>query len=445
MPARDGNGQEMMSSPRGRLLREGAWVALGQGLSAIAAIVSIRIMTELLAPEQFGRLTLLIALAALALGLASTPILQAVFRFYPEWQQAGQVGRLRRVCRKASSKAVMLAASLLVFAGILLGSVTGEPLVVFFLVALLLVVDAVRSFELAFLNAARRQASAAMVLAADAWSRPIVAVVVVSLLGPSAEAGLAGYLLGAGLALGLIKVLLPANHDLATPSEDMNAERGLALALRNYSLPLIPLAFFGWFGGTGDRYVIAGMLSLGEVGMYAAAFGLASRPFLMLAGVIEQTYRPVLHTAVAEADRLAIETTKRRVLAVTGAVAVSGVVCFFGLSKVIATLLLAEEYRAAASLMPWIAMGYGFLMIAGVYTRLCYAFDATRSILLLSVVASLIGLITLFVGLSAFGLMGAALVVPVRYFIEMSMAWWLSRRAEGKFFKQAKHAPHVRR
>ena len=51
-------------------------MASGQVLSALAALVSIRIMTELLPPEEFGRLTLLLGAAALALGLAATPRLQ---------------------------------------------------------------------------------------------------------------------------------------------------------------------------------------------------------------------------------------------------------------------------------------------------------------------------------------------------------------------------------
>ena len=32
----------------------------------------------------------------------------------------------------------------------------------------------------------------------------------------------------------------------------------------------------------GDRYLIAGLLTLGDLGIYAAAYGLVSRPYLML-------------------------------------------------------------------------------------------------------------------------------------------------------------------
>ncbi len=77
---------------RRRILREGAWVAAGQIASAAATIVSIRIMTELLTPDGFDRLTLLVGVAALALGLAANPRLQALMRYYPDAAHEGRIG-----------------------------------------------------------------------------------------------------------------------------------------------------------------------------------------------------------------------------------------------------------------------------------------------------------------------------------------------------------------
>jgi O-antigen/teichoic acid export membrane protein len=420
---------------RRRIVRDGAWVAFGQVGSAVAALASIRIVTELISPEEFGRLTLLVGMAALALGLAANPRLQALIRYYPEARQEGRTHALRIAGFRLIWPLALLAAGVLAGGLGLSSRWIGGAWYTGILVAALFATDCLRSFELALFNAARRQRAAALVYAADAWSRPLMAMAAVSAFGSSGEAALAGYTAGSALVVIAMRAWLRCEgRGKGNEDDARRAERGeaLCLAIRRYALPLAPIALFGWLSGVGDRYVIAGLLSLEDAGIYAAAYGLASRPFLMLAGVVELTMRPVLQEAAASGNIPLIGRAKRSWLLVIAAGATLGTIAFLVLSGWIADILLAPEYRAAAALMPWIALGYGLYAMAGVYTRLCYVFDDPRAVVTITAFGGIIGLLMMVLATFLAGLEGAAGSTSVSFGAQLLLSHVLALRSQRK-------------
>lgn len=422
-----------------RTIGEGVWVAAGQIASAIAALASIKIMTELLPPSEFGRLALLMGVAALALGLSAGPRLQAVLRFYSDYARLGQVALLRRVSGRLVSGSVCVWVIAVASAWAVGVPTLGGTWFTGALIAAILIVDSLRSFELSLLNAARRQRTAAFIYAADAWSRPLLAIVAVLIFGPNATAALAGYVIGSTLVV-LVMLLTTklegtgSSAPPATVDSSTEMETELAAAIRRYALPLVPLAVFGWINGVGDRYVIGGMIGLEAAGLYAAAYGLASRPFLMFSNIIEMTLRPQLHDAVATADSAAINAAKQPLLLATTAGAAIGVIAFVGLSDLAAKLVFGAGYDEAARLMPWIALGYAFHIGSNVFSRYCYAFDDTRAILALTVFGAVTGLVVLIPGILLGDLPGAAKAVPIYFGMELILSILLAQRAERAFF-----------
>ena len=421
-----------------RALGEGAWVAAGQLATAIAALASIKVMTELLPPSEFGRLTLLMGIGALALGLSAGPRLQAVIRFYSEYARLDQVALLRRVSRKLVGGSVCVWVVAIAAAWAFGAPTLGGTWFTGALIAAILIVDSVRLFELVLLNAARRPRTAALIYAADAWSRPLLAAIAVLAFGPNATAALVGYVTGSALVVFAMflttKLEGAAPHTPPTPvNGSAKTATELAAAIRRYALPLAPLALFGWINGVGDRYVIGGMIDLDAAGLYAAAYGLASRPFLMLSSIIEMTLRPQLHDAVATADAAAINAAKRPLLVATMVGAAIGVIAFAGLSDLAAKLVLGAGYAEAGRLMPWVALGYALHITTNVFSRYCYAFDDTRAILALTVFSSVTGLVVLIPAILLDGLPGAAKAAPVYFGMELILSVLLARRAERAF------------
>ncbi len=151
----------------------------------------------------------------------------------------------------------------------------------------MLLLDGLRSLETSILNAAQKQKTYALMSLAEAWGRPFLAVLAVQYLGVSVEVILIAYALTSSLIL--LTFYLATDPEVSPQEGD--ARRTAAFCRRNRPLLVAACADgrSGWMNGLGDRYLIGGMLGLEEAGVYAAVYGLMSRPFLMASGAVELT------------------------------------------------------------------------------------------------------------------------------------------------------------
>lgn len=407
-----------------RIVGEGIWVGAGQVVSALGALVGIRLLTEFMQPATFGNLSLLMGVAVLAHGFSTTPLMQSILRFYPACANNGTTGYLRRI-----SMRVLLGICAAVGVILLVGwhfwrARYGGSIWTGAILALMLLVDGLRGLEITLLNAARRQAPMALWIALEAWLRPVVAVLLLFWVGESAEVVLGGYLCASlGLIL-LFRFALNTNPDVAEcPKATVPIhEADLANRMARYAFPLVPLALVGWISAQADRYLIGGMIDLGAAGIYSAMYGLVSRPFLLAGTAVEQTLRPVLYQAIADGNEQKARLVERRWLFILVAVCAVGTAGFMLLHQTLSALLLAESYRNYSYLMPWLAVGYSFLIVGQFFERLCYARDKTGAVLVIQATGAVVSVCMTVPLVWHFGIAGAAWAVPGYYFIQLLVA-----------------------
>jgi len=182
------------------------------------------------------------------------------------------------------------------------------------------------------------------------------------------------------------------------------------------------MGILGWVTGVGDRYLIGGLLGVDKVGIYAAIYGLVSRPFLMLGSAVELTFRPIYNKAVVtDSPSEPRKVLRNWLLLLMGAGGI-GFVFFTALAPTIVNVLVAEEYRSGARLVPWIAAGYVLLILSYVFEKVCYAYEATHLILLTQLCGALASLGIAFAAIRAWGLIGAAAAVPAYCGLQLLIA-----------------------
>lgn len=408
-----------------RLAGEAGWVLVGQALSALGTLVGLRLITEVVPPSVYGTVALAVGIVALAQGLAAVPLMQAVLRFYPDFDSAGDRVLLRRALLQ--SLRVPVVGSLLVLVAVL--SVwawqTATPLGLGALCGVLFMVEVARSVELTLLNAARDQRTMALLAVADAWARPVAAVIMVWLAADTAAAVIGGYLFGAIAPLGLFYLLRPPVVVGRSAAGDVPA----AKRLWNYARPLVPLPVVGWVSGQADRYLLAALRGLDSAGIYAAIYGLASRPFLMLAAGIELALRQVYYGHVSAGNRREERRTFRLWLAANLGASLSLLLAIALFHRPIAALLLAAEYRVHSALMIWIAAGYVLGAATQVVERICYALHDTRGVLIVQSAGAVLSVVIAFPMIFWFGIEGAAWAVPVYFAAQTALAVARARRA----------------
>ena len=409
-----------------RQLGELSWVVGGQALTALGTIVGVRILTQFLSPDAYGVVSLAMGMSVLAISLVAAPLTQAAIHFYPGIVADGSVGELfSSLLRCFRRMAPWVAVVALTGGAIYVGWGHGSPLLVVLLAALL-ASDCWRSANLSLLNAARRQGRYALWMAADAWSRPLAASVVVLWVGQSPVAVLAAYVfVSICLVTGFSHRLWPAQ---STSQQPVDRARVLDARMWSYALPLVPIGIISWASSLGDRYIIGGVLGVADAGIYAAVYGLSSSPFMIVNGMAEQALRPIYQAAVTHGDTRRARKILAIWLASVSGICAVGVILFAWGHEFIASLFVGKPYRGAASLMPWIGAGYAIRATSYVFERVCYAFGQTRRVLIIQLCAVVATALFTPAGVIYWGLKGAAMAVPFYFTVQLATAIFLARR-----------------
>jgi O-antigen/teichoic acid export membrane protein len=344
-----------------RFGREGAWVLAGQVGTAVAGLVGVRVLTELAPPAVFGEASLWFGALVLARNFFLVPVSMFQVRYHPDYVRRGQAGAFTRLVRRlaARSTAVFILGGALVYLGWIWA--TGTPPRPALLTALACAagLDTAKSVRQNVLNADRRQKALAIWTAAEACTVVVCTAVALWVL-PTTETYLFGTAAGYLLPLVLFALVLSLPGDVrpaATPDAD---ERAFYRQVLAYGLPFIPLAVVVWFNNLGDRYLLEGLRDTAAVGLYVAAFGIASKPAMMVGGVISTAARPVLFNAVIGGRARAANRIFHLWLAGTAALNALLVFLLAALGPWIARWFLAAEYRPGApGIITWVAAGYG--------------------------------------------------------------------------------------
>jgi O-antigen/teichoic acid export membrane protein len=402
-----------------------SWVAGGQALTAAGTVLGLRILTQNLEPAVFGQATLLLAAAALALGVTCTPLTQAAMYFFPTLVPEGREALLTSAVWRGVRRAwIWLGVAVLVAGGAYIVLGHGSLSTVLATIAVLLS-DCWRSIKTSMLNANAQHRRYGVWLALEAWARPLCATAAVLIFGASAAAVLWAY---AAASLLINLALSPRG------GKDESGEPGeLYRRLWSYAWPLVPLGLLGWANGVSDRYIIGGMLSLQDTGVYAAAYGLASRPMLLLNQAFEQFMRPIYQHAVSTGQSQRAAMLLRRWMLSLAVSCAAVVILFYVMRDELAALFLGARFRGGAVLMPWIASGYSILALSYVFERINYAHGRTRRVLLTEATSGIAALILTTIGVRTWGLMGAAVAVPCYFSVQLFFAILLSRRTQNLY------------
>ncbi len=410
------------SPARKRLLGEGGWATFGVLASGLGTLVGMRLLTELVEPSTFGTVSLILGVLAFSSNVFCTPQLHAVSRFYPEYVRGeDDLPRFRATVVRGLHRALAVVTGLILLGGVVSRIWTERlPLTIFALGAALLAADVFRLFEMNLLNAARRQRLYATWDASESWARPLTAALAVVILGPTSGSILLGYF--AATALLLFWFRRVSRRGLSTPATGATADPDLARQLRAYMLPLIPLALTAWIHSVGERYLLGGLVGVGAVGIYAAAYGLVQRPLGIAPRILLTTLRPAYFEAVSSSRRSRERKTIGLWLGTTAGVFVLALVLVYLLKDLLVALVLAKSYRGAAELLPVLALGLSFQFLSQIFNTVSLAHKRSDEVLYTEIgaaIAALAGGILLIV---RFGLMGAALTTCLAYLVHLALA-----------------------
>ncbi|TPQ39601.1 lipopolysaccharide biosynthesis protein [Cupriavidus pinatubonensis] len=407
------------------LISEGVWLGCLQGFASLGQLVGMRLLTEVLPPAVFGEFSLLLGIAVLVSTGLVNPTMQALFRYYPEYALHGNGGVVMSVARHQLIRLIARTMPLFVILGATAIAAGWASLSILCLLVALATIEMVRTKHTTMLNAIRVHRLAGSWAAFESWGRPFVAYLIVLWIGASVTGVLLGFVLASIISWMIMRRF---THYQRAHSVSRVEEDALISRFWRYTLPLLPLGIIGWISGMADRYMIGVLLSPADVGLYVAIYGLASRPMLIFGAIVESIIRPVyLNSLVAGEYRRAHGYLKIWTLLIIFGSIVAFVLTWLG-HDWLAHVMLGAQYRSVSYLLPWIVVGYAFLILSYVANRVCYANEATRSIFMIEIIGAVLALVSGYLLIRWMGLVGAAVAIPIYYGGQLVMALLLARR-----------------
>lgn len=322
---------------------------LASVLQRAAPLLLLPLFAQILSPEEFGQIGIILTLTAALATVAALGLETAVFRGYR--QAAGEARGPAAFVNSLGWFGILAPWAVAAVALILLG-----PVVVagFELPPIPVVLGAVTAactasatiVPLAILRAQERlraylALTSAQVVISAGLSVFLIVVMDLGVVGWMLASALAGVVV---LTRGVLAVGVPLTR---------HVDRSLVLAALAFGLPLVPHALAHWGLAVSDRAILGAFLDQAVVGVYYVAF-LFSLPVSLVAIAISQATQPLFASANSAPDQ---QSTLGRVVSVQSAVVILVGAAAALIGPPASRLILPPDYEEAARFIPLLSLG----------------------------------------------------------------------------------------
>lgn len=337
------------------------WVAVGILISMGIVLVGTRFLTTVLSQAEYGRLVLMISLAALCDQTVGHAIGGAAMRFYSIYHLENRLSDLRDIIFR-----YLIASTLVCIFGAVLVNYLYWPKVVTLLlltfafsIALLVSGVGIRLAE----GARRRQISATFRISFE-LTRFGLAAIFIYFGSKSAELAMGGFMVGAGIIACLhwyyirFRLLNDDRH-----IEECEKRKQLVKSFRKYAKPLFIVGLGTWVFLMSPLWALGWFCEIDAVGGYGAVHQLAFVPMLVVSGLLLTFLAPIIYETTLESVDKAMKNSLRLTIVTLVTVLLAAIIAHFG-HQTIATLLLGEQFRSNSWMFPWLIMAGGFYGVA---------------------------------------------------------------------------------
>ncbi|MBZ0310796.1 MAG: oligosaccharide flippase family protein [Anaerolineae bacterium] len=410
-----------MSNSRS-LTQELMWVGIGQILAAAASLFGVRLLTVILSPQEYGKLTLALTLVTLMNLLISGPLSGAFLRYYAPAQESGNLGGFLMEVRQMTLRmtGIILASGAVVVGGSLLLGQRHLTLLIGFSTVFALLTGYLNTYN-ALQNAARHRQVVAWHQAIGEWLRYFSAFVFLKLLSDSSTAAMLGYCIAAGLQT------ISQRYFFRRQMVSAGSAGEWTRPMLAYARPFILWGGFSWVQGASERWSLEWFVQTQEVGFYAVLYQLGYYPVSLLSSIFTQMVAPILFKQAggasdAERTRQAQQLNFHLVWISCG-VTVILVAAAALLHPLLFRWLVDSRYHQVSSLLPWMVLAGGLYMAGQAASLSLMTANQPEKLLLPKIGTSIVGVVLNLAGAYLGGIEGV--VYAIVLFSLLHFLWML--------------------
>jgi O-antigen/teichoic acid export membrane protein len=298
------------------------WVILGQTFAFILGVIGIKLLTNVMGPENYGRLAIGMSIAGMTKMCVYGPISQSILRFFSICRQHNKLNEYFDIIKMLHINSAIV---IILLTGILSGFVY-----VYFDITWALIVlgggifgifSGINASFISFQNANKNRRNTALHQVGDYFARPALAIVLLLTFGVTGYYGLLGFILGTALVLisqaRILRKYMNTQRYLSHANEGENTKKRYLHEFYNYSSPFAIFAIFGAISAYGDRWILQALNGESEVGVYTAILQIATAPIVLFVSIVSQFLVPILFEHTSNAGKNKGFTQSDRIIKLT--------------------------------------------------------------------------------------------------------------------------------
>jgi len=407
---------------KNKILKESLWSFFGQLISAVAIIAGVRVITEYVTPIHYGQHIVFSGIILLFFNVISGSIFQAFLRIIPENDNDISYNKSLLLSSKISMLYTLIGLVFLLLSFLL----NSHFLFLIFTFFLSLLSEHVVGLFKVLMNVNREQKKYAFFQILISTLKPIFAVLLYVYYENSFKSIVYGFSI-ANLLISFLFFGKIISVNLIKSSKTKFYWHNFS-EFFDFSKPLVLQKIFGWSLSNADKYIIAFFLGTATAGKYAPIVSLVSMLFLTVSGAIEIIFRPYYFEYIANNKK---QNSKKilRIYAIMLAVASIIFVSIFSIfNQQIVLLVLGKNFREFFYLLPFLSLGFSFLIFGYLFENICFAYKKTWNVFLIEGISALTNIIVLPIMIYNFGIIGIPFALSCTYIVHFLSGYIITRK-----------------
>jgi O-antigen/teichoic acid export membrane protein len=396
-------------------LNELVWVLFGQALAFVGSFLGIKVLTNIMVPEEYGKLALGLTISGFLNLYVYAPLGGVATRYLVICRERRELNIYFALLKRAHHMlAVGIPLLALVAGGIAWWRAGSQWALIVVIASLYGVVSGINTSYQALQTVVRQRKIVALHQGGDVWVRTGITILLLFLFEKSGYTALIGYLLGTfciTFSQGYFALKHPEiNQFWRSPLPGGSRQRETAREFFAYAVPFMVFAGFSVVSTYADRWVIQGLFGAQEVGIYAAVYQIANAPVSIFFAMQNQFMVPIVYEragAMTSATQAVSSFQALRMMVVFSTVVVLLMVGFTSLFSEPLMRLLTSRAFSAYHHMLWVTtLGLGIYNVAQVFSMKGLYYNTPQIYFWPKAAQAISFLLSAFVLAKSFGIIG---------------------------------------
>jgi len=403
-----------------RIQKEAAWIIIGQAGTAVAGILGIKLLTNVLTPVEFGKL----ALANTLIALISTnflfgPFGAGIMRFWAISKSKGNLKGFYAVSKQLKQQIIAISIVVSIVLTVIAAFFKGMEWAALFAVSTVAgIFSGWLGLRVAVFTAARKRPLVACLNIGNAFSRPVIAACLVLLISVSAFWAMTGYLVAA-ILLVLVAEYFYVNivSSTSTSISDKKIAPDIKKDIISFSWPFAIWGIFGWLHLSCDKWALQSFYGPEIVGAFAVVSQLAVYPLTFGSGFLSTLIVPVAYERAGDLTQYQKLMSAYRLLAFIAIAYLAGLFLlmwfFFIFHHKLILLISNIKFAEFSFLLPWITGAWGLFYLGQVLSNFGMLANKTSVYIAPKIAAAIIAAISAFYLSARCGVVGVVLGIAL--------------------------------